>query len=1489
MKILSSLLAGGILLLVSNLGSFVTADFGDTYDETFDCPAFTTCKQVCVPTIADCPTEMLCDVPGETLCPDGTCSDDPTCLGHEETPCWYACAPVACRKVDNDHDTCLSKYQNLYDAEAACGEAEYVEETFLYTYTEPGFIFFYVWFGTIPLLIIAWCAYNQRFSPVPGSTQELHLDLVEESDESNGKPKPSQATSNRIAWQTGYKRHPIGMVLHLFTILTILTIFALLMWLILQYYVQQEAIAWSWTTMRFEDETQVLLCFILVWMYGIIFMFALKFPYSIHSIHLRRCPLQEAQFVAIAVKRLEKSNTEVTFLHDHMAGLKKFFGSFYKCGHAAMTFVFSDRNVFGCERDDSDGSDKVFKIQPVQTNQDNGTKYFTFEFRRYNLNEASVDDGSSSSKYEPGAFMSSKQTIGQILEMDTSTGLSSIDDVHKRYQIVGPNKVEMQKPNFLRNIKRNYSTPFYTYQTFMVFSWLPLWYYYVSSFSMPFRTVSEKIQTLTNLLAVFFLYSQMAFTWGIVIITGVLVISFLEYRNDRNLYRLTHVEGEVEVLRDGQKVVLSQDQLVPGDVITVQPGTSFVDMVIVDSTRVLVDESALTGEANPVGKSPLDPLLAKQVYNGQKDNKRNTVFAGTSVLECAEDSRAIVLQTASYTARGELIRDIFSYRRQIFKFDTEIPVVVTLLCFYACIGWGLAYYWTGDIFVFGWFYGIYVVAGCLPPLLPTVFTVSVGISDNRLAKKKITCTNSESILVAGKVTRAFFDKTGTITKQGLDFISARGKSSWINADVVESKGFSKEISVSFTTDELKLGMACCHSLVSSDTGNMIGNYVDQVMFTNSRAQFDDSGPNVKITDAKGRNVTVARRFDFDHTRMTQSVIIQDDTDGSLTVFCKGSGEAIRELCTAETLPSNFDSTLKASARKGIYQISMASKKLPTDTDVTKIVRDDVEGDLTFEGVINFKNVMRENAPDVIQDLENGEIVSTMITGDNVLTGICIAKEAGIIKPNKIVLIGDLVGDSVSWTTEVDAPVQLPPVEELKQNRTIQLAISGAAWQQMLKSDPKTATLLQDHVRVFGRCTPHDKMAVIKGYVDAGFITLMSGDGGNDCGALKQAHVGVALSDAEASIVAPFASLEKDIASVVAIVREGRCALGSALASYKFVIMYGQILTINQLIAAYFQLTFSEWGWVFMDGVWTITLAFALPYAKAAKKLAPSRPTASILGLHTMSSAIGVLVINFIFVVIAFVALNNQDWYQCRRWENADVSNLSVIGDNYETQVLWLVTGYQVISSATVYNFGYEFRQAWIFNWILVLLLAGYTAIHFYITLVPGEMSCFFRINCLNEYTFDGVFGALSIQNDFNTTIMPESFRRIIAVIMASNTIATVCWDYFVVNGTRRYVGKKRRAAAKALEERAMAAGKQLDVEDLALDVDSKLAIPEEGSEETEPEAASPSDRERREDDDGRGPTTYGRPSRMHSDGLTRSMVVPSRQDGLDANSEEEMA
>jgi len=196
----------------------------------------------------------------------------------------------------------------------------------------------------------------------------------------------------------------------------------------------------------------------------------------------------------------------------------------------------------------------------------------------------------------------------------------------------------------------------------------------------------------------------------------------------------------------------------------------------------------------------------------------------------------------------------------------------------------------------------------------------------------------------------------------------------------------------------------------------------------------------------------------------------------------------------------------------------------------------------------------------------------------------------------------------------------------------------------------------------------------------------------------------------------------------------------------------------------------------------ISMAFSLPLAKAHEKLYRRRPTSSILGCRTLCSVIGILAINVSCTVIALASLWNAPFFKCRRWDSTDISNSFTIGDNYESTVLFLVTGYQYISSAMAFNFGFNHRRPWIRNWIFVSLVIGYSVIHFTVTLYPSSLSCFWRINCDNRY----ITMALSVQeatinNPYHTTVMPIYFRWALLGIMTGNAALIVSWEYFIVN------------------------------------------------------------------------------------------------------------
>lgn len=117
----------------------------------------------------------------------------------------------------------------------------------------------------------------------------------------------------------------------------------------------------------------------------------------------------------------------------------------------------------------------------------------------------------------------------------------------------------------------------------------------------------------------------------------------------------------------------------------------------------------------------------------------------------------------------------------------------------------------------------------------------------------------------------------------------------------------------------------------------------------------------------------------------------------MLVFVKGSPEAIRALSSSSTLPALFDATLRNASRSGKYQIAIAYKEFNlAGTYIAEVHRDDVEKSLTFAGCVNFQNAMKEDTPPVLRELKEGNVLVAMITGNSVLTGICIARESGII-------------------------------------------------------------------------------------------------------------------------------------------------------------------------------------------------------------------------------------------------------------------------------------------------------------------------------------------------------------------------------------------------------------------------------------------------------------------------------------------------------------
>ncbi|XP_063901419.1 polyamine-transporting ATPase 13A3-like [Zophobas morio] len=240
------------------------------------------------------------------------------------------------------------------------------------------------------------------------------------------------------------------------------------------------------------------------------------------------------------------------------------------------------------------------------------------------------------------------------------------------------------------------------------------------------------------------------------------------------------------------------------------------------------------------------------------------------------------------------------------------------------------------------------------------------------------------------------------------------------------------------------------------------------------------------------------------------------------------------------------------------------------------------------------------------------------------------------------------------------------------------------------------------IRVYARMSPDSKVYIVKAYRAAGLIVGMCGDGGNDCGALRAAHAGIALSDAEASMVSPFTSKAKTCSSAVDLVREGRAALHTSFAVYKFLICYGQLFSMVKLCSFYYGVLMSLLGYIFVDAVAVLTLGYTMTMGGPKNILKKKRPTSSLLGSQMLVSVIGVIIINFFILITVVLLVTNSKNYVPWPSDLTTSKYWWYMSDNWESTALYLAFYLNFITSALVFSFGSHFRSFVLKNIYLVL-------------------------------------------------------------------------------------------------------------------------------------------------------------------------------------------
>ncbi|KAJ2907427.1 hypothetical protein GGI21_003898 [Coemansia aciculifera] len=153
---------------------------------------------------------------------------------------------------------------------------------------------------------------------------------------------------------------------------------------------------------------------------------------------------------------------------------------------------------------------------------------------------------------------------------------------------------------------------------------------------------------------------------------------------------------------------------------------------------------------------------------------------------------------------------------------------------------------------------------------------------------------------------------------------------------------------------------------------------------------------------------VIRRFEFVHARASMSVAVLDEAAGKIHVFVKGSFERIKSISQAGSVPDNYDAMCANLAREGCYVLAMAYKSLDTadPESIKDWSQEELESGCDLLGLLLFRNNLKPDTGDAIAELKRGSTRTVMVTGDNALTGVFIARECGMVPRGNRVLLGE---------------------------------------------------------------------------------------------------------------------------------------------------------------------------------------------------------------------------------------------------------------------------------------------------------------------------------------------------------------------------------------------------------------------------------------------------------------------------------------------------
>ena len=663
----------------------------------------------------------------------------------------------------------------------------------------------------------------------------------------------------------------------------------------------------------------------------------------------------------------------------------------------------------------------------------------------------------------------------------------------------------------------------------------------------------KDLMIIVLIVAAFLAYYLGDFRGGTILLVIVFVNSVIgfyqEFKAEKILESLKKIiQSKATVIRDGQKKEISQEDLVPGDLVYLEEGSAVpADIRLTQTTNFSTNDFILTGESVPQGKSA-DLIIEKKITVTDQDN---LVFLGVTVAK--GNALGVVYGTGMETEIGRIATSSESITRDLSPLQREMNILAKTLTkiagviaislfvinFLLSMGNGEGIKLTVQLSIL---FAIGVAAACVPQGLPAQVSVALSLGVGRMAKRKAVVRKLSAVETLGSTMVICSDKTGTLTKNEMTITNCyvNGRAFEVTGIGYEPKGSilenGKKVSIERIKQFFEDGYLASNGRTNPPDRKHKGWYV---IGDPTEAAFSPLAikAGLNLEDLTKRFQVIHEiPFDSDRKRMT---IIRKHK-GKLIGYMKGGLESVLSVCThinhsGDIIPFS-DKEKKAILANGekfagqaLRVIALAYRDLPMKSGMIADLRSKakdlhilpgtpvikaIEQKFIFAGFVTMIDPPRVGVKEAIKQAFNAHIRIMMITGDNAVTAKAIAERIGMF-PEGAQSIARLQGTQNQVYTG----------DQIKR-----------------LTDPKLKQILKEKAVIFSRVSPEDKLRIVTLLKQMGEVVAVTGDGVNDTLSLKKSDIGVSMGKM-GSEVAKEASeivlLDDNFRTLIAAIREGR--------------------------------------------------------------------------------------------------------------------------------------------------------------------------------------------------------------------------------------------------------------------------------------------------------------------------------------------------------------